>query len=232
MEKFNDILKSDIKYKEQEWIFLINPFSESEDYWNDDENYTNIVEDYFKQFFPNNNYELWIDIWAWIGRCTEPLSDICNTVIAHEASFKALEWMKENRDIKNIVYMADANPILPYKDNTFDVVSCVTVIEHIKDDTTLLNEIYRIIKPGWHVMIRNDAWFHNILEKIWFFWRKVDPTHINMFTWRTLEKKLKKAWFTILEKQMFPYYRWLWKYDKYLPFSSIFTTKANFICTK
>ncbi|MCL5247108.1 class I SAM-dependent methyltransferase [Cellulophaga sp. 20_2_10] len=37
---------------------------------------------------------------------------------------------------------------LPFKDNTYDVIFCNHVLEHIPDDTKAMQEMYRILKPG------------------------------------------------------------------------------------
>ena len=37
---------------------------------------------------------------------------------------------------------------LPFEDDTFDVVLCNHVLEHIPDDTKAMSELYRILKPG------------------------------------------------------------------------------------
>ncbi|GGW23207.1 SAM-dependent methyltransferase [Arenibacter certesii] len=37
---------------------------------------------------------------------------------------------------------------LPFQDNTYDVVLCNHVLEHIQDDTQAMKELYRILKPG------------------------------------------------------------------------------------
>jgi 2-polyprenyl-6-hydroxyphenyl methylase/3-demethylubiquinone-9 3-methyltransferase len=37
---------------------------------------------------------------------------------------------------------------LPYGDNTFDVVICVDVLEHVADLSQTLSEIYRVLKPN------------------------------------------------------------------------------------
>jgi len=37
---------------------------------------------------------------------------------------------------------------LPFEDNTFDVVFCNHVLEHITDDTKAMQELYRVLKPG------------------------------------------------------------------------------------
>ncbi|QXP51768.1 class I SAM-dependent methyltransferase [Cellulophaga sp. HaHa_2_1] len=39
---------------------------------------------------------------------------------------------------------------LPFADNSFDIIFCNHVLEHIPDDTKAMEEIYRILKPnGW-----------------------------------------------------------------------------------
>ncbi|RKN78420.1 class I SAM-dependent methyltransferase [Ulvibacterium marinum] len=41
---------------------------------------------------------------------------------------------------------------LPFEDNSFDVILCNHVLEHIPDDTKAMQELYRILKPkGWGI---------------------------------------------------------------------------------
>jgi SAM-dependent methyltransferase len=37
---------------------------------------------------------------------------------------------------------------LPFDDNSFDVILCNHVLEHIPDDTKAIQELYRVMKPG------------------------------------------------------------------------------------
>jgi SAM-dependent methyltransferase len=37
---------------------------------------------------------------------------------------------------------------LPFEDNSFDMILCNHVLEHIPDDTKAMQELYRILKPG------------------------------------------------------------------------------------
>lgn len=42
---------------------------------------------------------------------------------------------------------------LPFEDNSFDVILCNHVFEHIPDDTKAMRELFRILKPeGWGVL--------------------------------------------------------------------------------
>jgi len=68
-------------------------------------------------------------------------------------------FLKLFKNQKNITYTsADLySPIadvkadicdLPFEDNTFDVVFCNHVLEHIEDDKKAMSELYRVLKPG------------------------------------------------------------------------------------
>ena len=37
---------------------------------------------------------------------------------------------------------------LPFEDNTYDIIFCNHVLEHIPDDTKAIQELYRVLKPG------------------------------------------------------------------------------------
>ncbi|ADV49560.1 Methyltransferase type 11 [Cellulophaga algicola DSM 14237] len=42
---------------------------------------------------------------------------------------------------------------LPFADNSFDIIFCNHVLEHIPDDTKAMQELYRILKPnGWAIL--------------------------------------------------------------------------------
>ncbi|MDO5616182.1 MAG: methyltransferase domain-containing protein [Cruoricaptor ignavus] len=74
------------------------------------------------------------------------------------------EFFRRFRKMKNIDYVsADLfSPIvdvkadvrdLPFEDNSFDVVFCNHVLEHIEDDATAMNEIFRVMKRGgWGIL--------------------------------------------------------------------------------
>lgn len=72
-------------------------------------------------------------------------------------------FLKRFRKLKHLDYTTtDLNsPIadvkadicnLPFEDNTYDIVLCNHVLEHIPDDTKAMQELYRVMKPqGWGV---------------------------------------------------------------------------------
>ncbi len=68
-------------------------------------------------------------------------------------------FLKRFKKLKNINYTTTdlESPIadvkadicnLPFKDNSYDVILCNHVLEHIPDDTKAMQELYRVLKPG------------------------------------------------------------------------------------
>ena len=82
-----------------------------------------------------------------------------------KASLKVLHFAPEQafykrfRKLKNLDYtttdlhspLADVKADicnLPFEDNTYDVIFCNHVLEHIPEDTKAMQELYRVLKPG------------------------------------------------------------------------------------
>lgn len=68
-------------------------------------------------------------------------------------------FIKRFKELKNIDYTTTdlLSPIadvkadicnLPFDDNSYDVILCNHVLEHIPDDTKAMQELYRVLKPG------------------------------------------------------------------------------------
>lgn len=86
-------------------------------------------------------------------------------------------FYKRFRRLRNIAYtttdlnspLADVKADicnLPFEDNTFDVILCNHVLEHIPNDTKAMQELYRVMKPGgWGIFqIPQDLKRENTFE--------------------------------------------------------------------
>lgn len=81
----------------------------------------------------------------------------------------------------------DLNDKLPYKDDTVDLIYSDNVFEHIDNLLGLIQECYRILKPGAALII-----------KVPYFKSKhafVDPTHFNFFTVGSMDYFVKNKHF-------------------------------------
>lgn len=57
---------------------------------------------------------------------------------------------------------------LPYKDDSFDCVTCLEVIEHVVDPLRLLRELHRVLRPHGRLVMTtpNIRYFRNVLKLI------------------------------------------------------------------
>jgi SAM-dependent methyltransferase len=64
------------------------------------------------------------------------------------------------RDLPNAHYTAFDGRTLPFADSTFDGTFMNEVFEHVADETKVLSEVFRVLKPGGTlVLISPNRWF-------------------------------------------------------------------------
>ncbi len=99
-------------------------------------------------------------MWLYLQNDTDFFSK--NLKVLHIAPEQ--EFLRKFKKLKNLDYTsADLySPIvdvkadildLPFEDNTFDVIICNHVLEHIQDDRKAMSELYRVMKNGgWGIV--------------------------------------------------------------------------------
>ena len=109
------------------------------------------------------------------------------------AAERLASWGSRNQSAINKV-AADVTRGLPFADNAFDVVLCGEVIEHLPNYREVLQDIYRILKPGGKVVLTVP--FEETLKYV------VCPRcghlfemngHVNTFSVKSLSRDLKDA---------------------------------------
>lgn len=104
-------------------------------------------------------------------------------VDAVESVLDQARELATSRGLTNITFESvDANN-LPYPDNSFDIVYCHQVLQHVKDPISILKEMRRVAKPGGIVAARESDY----LSFAWY------PEHQGISRWAQLYQEVAKA---------------------------------------
>ncbi len=89
------------------------------------------------------------------------------------------------------VDLFDAQDPFPFDDGSFDVASALDVIEHVDDDLAVLQEAYRVLRPGGHLVVTVPAFM--------FLWSNNDVinAHKRRYTAKELKTRLIQAGFEV-----------------------------------
>lgn len=111
------------------------------------------------------------------------------TVYGVDTEKKAVAYCKK-RGFKKIRHLKNGLK-LPFKDNYFDIVTSLDVIEHVPEDGKYLKELYRILAPGGHLILFTPA--NSLL------WSKLDikSHHLRRYNKLLLGQKFKTAKFKV-----------------------------------
>src|SRR5258708_44973 len=111
------------------------------------------------------------------------------------------------KQYKNLQLVEADGHTLPFVKNSFDVVICNEVLEHVVDPGKVLQEIKRVLSPEGCAIIEMDT--GNFLFRfVWYFWTHArhgvwEDAHIQVFNTKILEDLIKKNGFTIIKKKIF-----------------------------
>jgi len=102
------------------------------------------------------------------------------------------------------VICSDASNVSPLKNNSIDYIICSQLIEHVKDDKSLLKEINRILKKN------GKLYLSSVVKKkyAWYFYKKnnqrvLDPTHLREYSSKNeFINLLKSNGFKILKSKL------------------------------
>ena len=124
-------------------------------------------------YLDNISYDMLLDIGCGTGWLLNKLSS------KRVAKFYGMDisenmlQVAKNKNIANAKFSLGSADKLPYKDNTFDVVTCVQSFHHYPDSKKAMNEAYRVLKKGGLYILSDSgvggfaAWIdNNILFKL------------------------------------------------------------------
>lgn len=78
----------------------------------------------------------------------------------------------------NIVHDLDTFPY-PFKDESIEEIRCISILEHVKDISRVMEEFYRILKKGGRIIINVPHFTSTNTYS--------DPTHLRGFSFSTFD---------------------------------------------
>lgn len=125
-------------------------------------------------------------------------------VFGIDISAGAIEYAKKARP--QIQFQVAQAEELPFEDNSFGLVACFDLLEHLPNPQKALLETRRVLKNGGELVLTIPT--EDLLFRlVWFFWSRFGParvwqdTHVQNFNHHKLDKLLEKTGFTIKRRQ-------------------------------
>ncbi len=135
-----------------------NEVGHSEEFFTEDRNhwFNRDFLDLMAKRWDLNQYSSILDIGAGLCHWTKLLVPYMKSNVQITALDNDAKWAKGSHEISThfkqlgakINFVKGNAHALPFKDNTFDVVTCQTVLIHIKDPELALKEMKRVVKKG------------------------------------------------------------------------------------
>lgn len=106
----------------------------------------------------------------------------------------------------NLIFKEGSGYKLPYEDNSFDLVVCTEVLEHLDQPAKVLSEVLRTSRKYVLISVPNEPFFmlSNFIRGKNLFRLGYDPGHINHWTIFSFQKFIKKNGIKI-KKMLFPF---------------------------
>lgn len=139
---------------------------------------------FVKKFIKN---KFIFDLGCGIGTGTHDLSLTAKTVIGAEIDRDRLKHAFDNFNNDNLNYLIMDGCSLGFKDNSFDVVVSLEVIEHLEDQDKLLSEVRRVLKDDGVTIISTPN-----KEIIKIDGTPPNPSHIKELSLKEFKKILNK----------------------------------------
>lgn len=121
------------------------------------------------------------------------------TVTGIDLYRETIEFAKQKYN--QIEFITSNAQKLPFKNNSFDYICAIEILEHLEVPEIALAEIRRVLKPGGTLIIGQDT--DSVLFKVvWWFWEKWKGSvwknsHISCVRPEILIRRVKKGGFKI-----------------------------------
>lgn len=136
-----------------------------------------------------------LDAGCGTGAMLEEVTSRFGSVYGADGSPESLKFCKK-RGLTNIK-LVDFEQKLPYQANYFDAIVCLDVLEHISNDNKLLQNFYRILRPGGRLYLTVPAY-----QFLWSYWDEV-LGHQRRYRKSALKRLIKKNRLEVIQSSYF-----------------------------
>lgn len=157
---------------------------------------------------PNWNY---LDLGCGEGDLIKTVSPFVKKAVGADIALNRLQLAKQKtKQLSNVSFVKhDFDEKLPFADNSFDLISSLSVMEYIYDPYAHLQELHRVLKPHGYIIIEvpNLAYLPERLKLLFGYlpsWPDADGWQggrIHNFTDSSLRKLLEDNQFDVLVRQ-------------------------------
>jgi 2-polyprenyl-3-methyl-5-hydroxy-6-metoxy-1,4-benzoquinol methylase len=165
-----------------------------------------VLGDYYKKELQSLTL---LDIGASTGIIDNYLSEYFGKVIGTDIDKSAIQFANDQYRKKNLKFIIGDGVNICFNDNSFDVIICSQVYEHVPDANKLLSEIHRTLKP-------NGVCYFAASNRM-----NIHEPHYNLPFLSIIPRPLSHAYLRVLRKGNF-------YYEKHLSYFGLKSIVRNF----
>jgi len=159
--------------------------------WKTLEDYLMFSRELFAYDFSKNNVDFGatvLEVGFGEGFGAKLLGEKAGEVVALEVDKKAVSHAKKKYSSEKLSFQLYDGKKIPFKENSFDLIVSLQVIEHIQDDLNFVNEINRVAKKGAKIIIATPNAKTRMIKngKSW------NEFHVREYTEESLRKLFDK----------------------------------------
>lgn len=161
-----------------------------------------------KKYLRTIDAKLILDVGCNSGTFTKQIHNVFPESKIHgiDISRKAIAYAK--RKHKHIIFDVAMAEELPFKNSSFDLITCFEVLEHVDFPEKIVKEMSRVLKKEGDIVIIVPT--ENLLFRaVWALWTIFGPgriwkhTHVQKFSKNNLDTLLKKSGCRIVKRKTF-----------------------------
>lgn len=146
--------------------------------------------------------DLVLDVGCGKGYLPHKLALHAKVVVGLDVNSNYIKYAKQNHRYPNVAYIVGDAMHLPIKDESFDIIVCREVIEHVIDPAVILQETRRVMRGKAIISTPNLLHFGRLIRSIFWMLRKkgeskIPSGHLRQYTYDGFRKVLSKNGFEI-----------------------------------